>query len=345
MLTFGSTFQTWTSEKFAAFKAAFVRPDGRVVDAENRSISHSEGQGYAMLFAVQANNERAFQSIWRFTETHLQRSDALFSWRYDPASSPHITDPNNATDGDLLIATALALADIRWGRPEYRDEAARIAETIRRKLIVKYKNYTLLLPGVEGFLRDRFPFAEFLGINQQQSPIINLSYWIYISFTVLNMVDPSPVWNELRESGLRLLTSTPTPPTEWSVISEEGQLEPAPGRPAEFGYNAVRIPLYLLVSGYRAPYLHRALLAVWGAPSPRAPFVFHHTTGSRIDHMDLAGFRLIHEIIYCGETGRPINQNLLYVEPQTYFSTSIYLIALNVLYTYQADCFPSEPGP
>ena len=34
------------------FRQSFVQPDGRVVDTGQARISHSEGQGFTMLFAV-----------------------------------------------------------------------------------------------------------------------------------------------------------------------------------------------------------------------------------------------------------------------------------------------------
>lgn len=340
-------FQSWTKHRFDSYRTAYITSTGRVIDRENRSITHSEGQGYAMLFALQADDAVTFDRLWRFAKENLQRPDALFSWRYDPSITPHVDDPNNASDGDILIATALALAAIRWDKANYMIEARRIARAIRNELVVKFKGYTLLLPGAEGFQRDRVPlkFSRILGISQTQSPIINMSYWIYPSFSALNAIDPSPVWGELKYSGILLLQQSEYPPTEWSVVSEDGRLEPAPGRVAEFGYNAVRVPLYLLLSGYRIPRLYQRLISVWGKPSPNAPFTFDYKSNQKKDYMNLAGFRLLHELIYCAETGKSVGLGRLYAPAQTYFSASVHFLATNALYTYLASCFPVDAGP
>ncbi len=76
-----------------------------MIDRTNGGVSHSESQGYGMLLAVAANDRAAFEAIWAWTQAHLYvRGDNLASWKWDPAATPHVADPNNATDGDLLIA-------------------------------------------------------------------------------------------------------------------------------------------------------------------------------------------------------------------------------------------------
>lgn len=338
----GPTFQTWFSEKFEAYKRAFIHPDGRVVDVENEGITHSEGQGYGMLLALQADDRETFEAIWRFTCRAMRRTDGLISWRWDPNSHPHVTDRNNATDGDLLIATALALAAIRWDAPNYRQEAKRLAEVIRKKLVVEHDGIHLILPGEHGFRRTRVPikFASMLGIEQERSPVFNLSYWIFFAFPILDRIDPDPVWRALEASGLALIANAIGGPTEWSVLSEEGFAVPAPGRPRIFAYNAVRIPLYLLLDGYSVPELSHHLHEAWGAPDAVPPATFRHGDLMRLEPLNLSGYRLIHALNHCVHAGEPVDMTLLAENPDTYFSTSLYLLAVNVLYTHHPDCFP-----
>jgi|GEM_PF-5729170 len=40
------------------YKSRFLMPDGRIVDTGNKNVSHTEGQGFAMLMAL-ANDDRA----------------------------------------------------------------------------------------------------------------------------------------------------------------------------------------------------------------------------------------------------------------------------------------------
>ena len=66
------------------YKNRFLMSNGRILDTNNGNISHSEGQGTAMLFAVTNNDRRSFEQIWRWTVEHLQiRGDALFAWKWN----------------------------------------------------------------------------------------------------------------------------------------------------------------------------------------------------------------------------------------------------------------------
>lgn len=95
-------------QAWQGYKQRFVTSAGRVVDTANGQISHSEGQGYGMLLAVAANDRPTFERLWGWTRANLMvRDDQLIAWRWTPGQRPPITDMNNATDGDILIAWAL----------------------------------------------------------------------------------------------------------------------------------------------------------------------------------------------------------------------------------------------
>src|SRR5690606_13952978 len=103
-----------------AFKSAFLDPTGRIVDNGNGGISHSEGQSYALLLALWNDDRATFDTVLAWTERTLSHPDmALFSWRYDPRAANPVADPNNATDGDIAIAWALAEAGRKWRDPAY----------------------------------------------------------------------------------------------------------------------------------------------------------------------------------------------------------------------------------
>src|SRR5258708_30961536 len=59
---------TLLADGWRQYKERFVTSDGRVVDNANGGISHSEGQGYAMLSAERLNDRPAFEAIWRSTD-------------------------------------------------------------------------------------------------------------------------------------------------------------------------------------------------------------------------------------------------------------------------------------
>ena len=254
-------------DDWLAWKSRFLSETGRVVDTSNKSVSHTEGQGYGLLLAQAAGDAKAFDLIWNWTRINLPlRADGLRSWKWDPSFPENpVQDLNAATDGDLLIAWALIRAEGSWGRGQYRDEAAQIARAIRAAALVRRFGYTLLLPGPEGFIKP------------DGSVVVNLSYWIFPAISAVSLIDPSPDWQELQASGRQLLAKARfgawNLPPDWLEVSS-GTLAPAAGFPAEFGWNALRIPLHLAWSGEKDAGLYAPFTKFWtearpdGLPAP-----------------------------------------------------------------------------
>ncbi|HEX3864801.1 MAG TPA: glycosyl hydrolase family 8 [Stellaceae bacterium] len=246
------------------FRDRFVTADGRVLDTGNKEVSHTEGQGWAMLFAEAANDRGTFAKIWDWTHNKLQRHDnALFSWRWDPDGKTPVADPNDASDGDILIAWALARAAHHWKDPEYGRAAHRIVGDIRRRLLVTAPGGLVLLPGADGFKGD--------GVT-----VINPSYYIFPALKEFARVLPSPEWQRLRRDGLNLLADARfgrwglTP--DWIEIAKSGDLSPAAKFPPRFGFEAIRVPLYLIWAGEATPERLASYLDFWndfgGKPAP-----------------------------------------------------------------------------
>ncbi len=220
--------------EWALFKQRFLQPEGRVVDIRQGGVSHTEGQGMAMLLAVHYDDRAAFDAVWRWTRRNLQvRNDKLLAWRWSPGDG--VTDRNNATDGDLFVSWALLRAHRKWETPDYLAEATGIIHAIRKQLLRKTRRGTVLLPGMEGF-------------DKPEGLVINLSYWVFPALQDIAQADPVPEWQDVRQTGINLLLEGHFGrwglPADWILLGNK--LTPAPGFPARFGYDAVRIPLYLL---------------------------------------------------------------------------------------------------
>jgi len=236
-------FADSSDDLWNTYRARYIE-NGRVVDGTNGNVSHSEGQGYGMLLAEGHADRETFDALWKWTQSHLQirgrqlRGDHLFAWRWRPDGNGGgaVDDQNNASDGDLLIAWALARAGNRWNNEDYRSDARQIAKDVREKVIRNSAFGPLLLPGAKGFEKD-------------STIIVNLSYWVFPAFRDLNTLDPSPIWKQLETSGQRLIVAAQfgrwgLPPDWLSIHGEEVTV--APGFDPVFGYNAVRVPLYLM---------------------------------------------------------------------------------------------------
>ena len=251
-------------DAWRAYKARFVTAQGRVVDTANGLVSHSEGQGYGMLLAVAADDRDSFERIWGWTRANLfVRNDELAAWRWEPGKRPAVADVNNASDGDLLIAWALVEAANAWPDLSYRVAARRMALDIGRKLVLFNTSMgSLLLPGASGFAAE----------DRADGPVLNLSYYVFPAFARLPLVAPEFDWNSLVATGLRMIDNAhfglAKLPSDW-VALKSGQLQPAAGFPAEFSYNAIRIPLYLAWAGFDQPRYHSSFLEVWGKRGSR----------------------------------------------------------------------------
>ena len=221
------------------FKAAHLSADGRIIDHGNGGISHSEGQGYGLLIAEAANDRAAFDTIYAWTETNLARvDDALFSWRYAPSDPVPVRDPNNATDGDILIAWALMRAGNRWRDKHLLNRSAEIRSAIAKHCVRRAGNRTVLLPGAAGY-------------DHTDRTTVNMAYYIWPALDLFRQAGPAPVWADVIRDGERLLDEARfgpmALPTDWTDIAPDGKVTTAADKPPRFGFDAIRIPLYLML--------------------------------------------------------------------------------------------------
>lgn len=219
-----------------AWRERFLAADGRVVDNGNNGISHSEGQGYGLTIALAQGDREAFARILGWTEAHLARPDmALYSWRYDPSAADPVADPNNATDGDMLIAWALGSAGQRWNEPAYLARAARIRAAIRGKCVIERYGRQLLLPGIVGFA-------------EPERVMLNPSYFIWPALDAFARLDGAKIWGRVIDDCEDLVALAKFGryrlPTDWIAITGAKAVAPAPGKPPRFGFDAIRMPLY-----------------------------------------------------------------------------------------------------
>lgn len=319
---------TIRAEEWSAYDAAFIS-EGRVIDDSNGNISHSEGQGYGMILAYLADDAESFDRIWQFTRDELMvRDDGLVAWKWDPSATPHITDNNNATDGDILIAYALIRAGQAWERPELLDAARSLANAVGQMNTIRWRGQDVLLPGTFGFGRD----------DQEDGPLINLSYWVFEAFPYLARIAPETDWQSIAQSGRRLVNESRFGPaglpTDW--ISLRGD-KPAPAQSyePEFGYNSVRIPLYLL----RAGTTNAALLRQFISPlSGDTAGTVRVSSGRIMERLREPGYRLIGATISCILDNQPIPADLRTFAPQSYYGSTLNLLTLSFLRQSAPHC-------
>jgi endoglucanase len=303
----------------------FITADGRVVDNANGNVSHSEGQGYAMLLAERLDDRDTFAKIWLWTKQHLFiRDDALSAWRWDPNSKPNVTDYNNATDADLVIAWALSNAAIRWNVADYADTARRIADAIATEVVAPSRFGSILLPAVNGFGP----------MDQSDGPVINLSYWVFPALEHLRAVSRKADWDAISRTGQDLIRSSRFGPrripTNWIGLAGS---EPAPARsfPAVFGYDAIRIPLYLAWASSSAREVLRSI-------PPLQLAVIDVNTGQAREVLNDPDYQAIAALAQCVNSNTHSSLSKLDYVGRFYYPASLHLLSLLAARDVNSGC-------
>lgn len=216
------------------FLSRFVRADGRVVRTDQGGDTVSEGQAYAMLLSVAANEPSTFAKAWRWARANLQRDDHLLSWHWSGGS---VADEQSASDADLGVAWALVLAAERFDEPGLLAEAKKIASGIIAHETVDRDGKPVLVAG---------PWAR------AGDATVNPSYFAPQAYETLGKATGDGRWSSVADSSrlvLRELTKgSPHLPPDWAVSSDGRAVRPTGspgggGRPS-YGWDAVRVMLW-----------------------------------------------------------------------------------------------------
>lgn len=143
------------------FKQDFVSAEGRVIDpSDARKITTSEGQSYALFFALAANDQQTFATLLGWTQNNLAQGslrEHLPAWLWGKKSDDEWTvlDSNSASDSDIWIAWTLLEAGRLWKNEDYTVTGKALLAKIADGEVVKVPGLGLmLLPGRVGFAEE-----------------------------------------------------------------------------------------------------------------------------------------------------------------------------------------------
>jgi endoglucanase len=160
---------------------SFTDSQIRVIDHDAGDRTTSEGQAYAMFFALVADDRARFDGLLRWTEVNLAAGDLsthLPAWLWGHAKSGEWTvlDQNSAADADVWMAYTLIEAGKAWGESRYTALGTALAEKIAKEEVVEIPDFgKVLLPGPHGFHTGNsyrlnasyLPLQLFLGLRHE----------------------------------------------------------------------------------------------------------------------------------------------------------------------------------
>ena len=170
-----------------AYAARFISADGRVIDPQSGDRTTSEGQSYALFFALVNNDRPQFDRLLAWTQSNLAQGDLgahLPAWNWGKGKDGRwgTIDANSASDSDLWIAYDLIEAGRLWHDPHYATLGRRLATLIAQQEVADLPGLgPVLLPGANGFRFRRFW-------------VLNPSYMPLFLIDRLAAVDPSGPW-------------------------------------------------------------------------------------------------------------------------------------------------------
>lgn len=222
------------------FKQGYVSDEGRVIDpSDARKITTSEGQSYALFFALIANDQPTFDKLLSWTGNNLAQGDVAthipaWLWGHNAADdSWKILDTNSASDADMWIAYSLLEAGRLWHNARYQQQGEKLLALIASQEVVNVPGLgSVLLPGRIGF-------------NQKTSWRLNPSYLPpQILARVATLGAP---WNHMAKTNTRLLEETSPEgfAPDW-VVWQKGKGWNMTAKPPLIGsYDAIRVYLWV----------------------------------------------------------------------------------------------------
>jgi endo-1,4-beta-D-glucanase Y len=234
----------WSNYKTSYWESS----TGRTLDKQSDNITTSEGQSYTMLRAVWESDKTTFDKTWSWTQSHLQRSDELFSWKYGQESDGSYGilsaegGNNTASDADSDIALALIMAASKWQQVSYLNEAKKIIPEI-------YKQEVIIVSGVPYLASDN------LEKDSTTDAVLNVSYFAPYAYKAFQKLDSNDNWTGVVDSSYALINKTLDDkldkassdglPPDWIFMNKQTGAISAPtvsGLTTNYGYDAMRTP-------------------------------------------------------------------------------------------------------
>jgi len=225
ILPFGGGCRPGPWTLWRSYSARFIDQQGRVVDPKGNRTT-SEGQAFALFFALVDNDRPRFDRVLEWTQYNLAQGDLgahlpARLWGKDADGSLKVLDPNSASDADIWLAYTLIEAGRLWNQPGYGAIGRQMMAQIAGREVFDLPGFgPMLLPGPSGF-------------EHKDSWTLNPSYLPLFIFERFGTVDPAGPWQKIAHSIPQLLrdSSRNGYAMDWVNYAPAGGFSPVPGFP------------------------------------------------------------------------------------------------------------------
>jgi len=217
------------------FKQNTLSADGRVIDASTpQQVTVSEGQAYALFFALVANDRATFDRVLNWTQNNLAQGDLtqhLPAWQWgrqeakdsNKGTAPTwgVLDSNPASDADLWIAYTLIEAGRLWHERSYTALGTVLARNIAaRETAVLPGLGRTVLPGPVGF----HPQDDVWRLNPSYVPL-------QVMRQLAHALPQQTEWKAVLDSSTKLVTDTAPHgfSPDWVIYRRDKGFGPAAG--------------------------------------------------------------------------------------------------------------------
>lgn len=320
---------------WTAWKVGHLTDDGRIVDTLQKGASHSESQGYGLFLAATMGDAASFDSIDAWTMTNLAiRQDALLAWRWLPDQDAAVPDTNNASDGDLFYAWALVRAAKSLGRPALIDRARKIVDDLINACIRTHPDGSgrlVFTPAAAGFQRDT-------GLIINPSYLMPRAMQEIAAATGQDQLQVCAVDGMSIQSDLAALGLMP----DWIELRANGPV-PAADMSDNNGYDALRVPLFLIWSGHTdhaAVQREARAYEISATGGHETPTIMDRLSGNVLDVSPDAGYRAIATLVSCATTASTGSLIPFFDADQPYYPATLHLMTLLAQIETLPQCVP-----
>lgn len=175
--------------------------------------------------------------------------------------------------------------------------------------------------------------------------MVNLSYWIFPAIADLGVISAEFPSSALTETGLALVGQARFGPSglpaNWISLANNA-VTPARAFDKQFGYDAIRIPLYLAW----LPGDHAALLEsferAWDKADESAVEVVDLDSGEAVGAMSDPGYRAVVDLVRCSLNRPAPAQHIRDFSPTDYYPSTLHLLSLLAMAERYPRCLANQ---